>query len=344
MIGAAMPLTGDLALYGDDARRVLQLYLKQHNSNPETKYKYRIVLEDGGCGIGSKTSSAIQKLQSVDKVKFFILGCSGEVLQASPIVKRAGGLMIGFAASHPDIKKLGKHSFRTYVDMEKGIARLLAQVERDLDQGVVIITEENSFTLGIKKILEEKLGEKVVLAEDFLPGETNFRSSFLKAKQLGAGAWYFNAAGPKGFIEMFRQKEELSITAKVYGYYHPGDSDVLNVLGTQLDGVVYLGEPQAESSSKAFQNFLADFKKEYSDPIRMLALTRSSYDAIDGLRRAIEAVGKDPKQVAEFLLSHEWEGATGLVNFDQNGDLENFDFSLQTIRNGQASPYLEGSS
>lgn len=68
-IGFIGQLSGDAAVYGEEAQRILNYRLAQINAEKGTKFQ--IIWEDGKCS-GGDAVNAFQKLTNIDGVKVII--------------------------------------------------------------------------------------------------------------------------------------------------------------------------------------------------------------------------------------------------------------------------------
>ncbi len=330
-VGIVAPLSGSTALYGQDPSRILLIY-EQLLAKQLTRFKYQFRFEDGRCGEGHAAATAAQKLINLDKVRFLVLGCSGEVLQVAPIAEKNKVVAIGYAASHPDIKALGDYIFRTYVDIEQGVSLVIRHMKQSGTKRLAILTEANAFTAGIRKLLEAQAPDLIQFDDEFKADESDFRTLILKAKATNSDAWYLNVANPKSYQNLVRQVKQLDVKATIYSYHQPLDPSSLQTLGDLQEGVIVLAVPEARGSSVQFEKVFNTFLESEPDGPAIEILARSSFDAMQALVVAIEKVGPDASKVKDFLYSYKGEGALGEVAFDANGDIRGLQMMLKTIK------------
>lgn len=333
-IGVIIPLSGGQTVFGVDAERAIRL-LKETLPRSNKKYDYEFLVEDGRCGIGNSTINAAQKLINVEKVRFLVLGCSGEVMQAAPLADKSRVVAIAYAAGHPDIRNAGDYIFRTYIDLSKSIALMSDLLRRDISGKVAILTEETPFTLGIKAGLIKSLGDRVGITEDFPVDETDFKALLTKAKASKPSAYYLGTATPKAYQQLFIQIKQLGVTDPLFSYVSPGHNEVLQALGQSQNGVKYTDVPDNLTGSKEFEIFYADYLKKYPEGPSVPFMLRTSYDAVFSIIHAVEAVGPNSELVKNYLYTHSMSGAVGKVEFDEFGDVKDLNFVLKQIVNGK---------
>lgn len=329
-IGAIIPLTGRSANIGRDMQRILS-EVEELANRRSTRYRYKFVIDDGQGGLGKAATTIAKKFIEVDNIKFLITGGSGETLQAGPLAERRGVLTIAAYSNHKDIKHLGDYIFRTFIDIEQGMKLIASRIEADRAYPLAALSEENAFTLGMREILEQLLGEKILLSEEFKSEESDFRALLLRAKSRNPAAYYFNAATPKTFSLMLRQAKELGIKEPVYTHAWPSAPMVRESLGELLEGVVYTDVPHIEKSSAEFRKVLDAYHRKYPEgPVHEFML-RTTFDAAMSIINGVEAVGPDPKAVKDFLYQYEAPGALGTVAYDRNGDIKTVQWSVSKV-------------
>ena len=350
-LGVIAPLTGSFTVYGSDVRRSIPILEAQLNQS-STQYTFKIIIEDGRCGVGNAAITAAQKLINVNGVEFLSVGCSGEILQVGPLAQRSGVLATCYACSHPDVKNLGDRIFRTYVDIENGVStmaellnrelpgELTGELSGELSGKLVILTEENAFTIGIHELLEKELGDKIGYTEQFAVDDTDFNTMLVKARSTNPAAYYLNAASPRTYQTLFKQLRALGIKEPVYSYHMPGDKDSLKLLGWRQNGVRYIEVPEVSNSSADFQEFYQNFLTAYPEGADLEFLLRSGYDSLASYAKAIEKVGPKPEAVKQFFQSNSWSGALGTIKFDEKGDVIGLNFVLKEIVDGRPQPVL----
>lgn len=332
-IGIIAPLTGGLAERGVDIQRTIELMTPYLNRRSE-KYKFRFIIDDGKCGIGNSSTTIANKFIHVDRVTFLLTACSGETLQVGPIAELNKVVNFAVLSMHQDVKTLGDYIFRTYVDVERGIKLFPEFYEKKGIKKVALITEENAFTEGIKGLLEQHLGDRIISSEYFAPDSGDLRSIILRAKAKKPDAYYLNAAAAKTFSTLVKQLKQLGISSPLYTYHMPEDPSVVKALGEQLEGIVYMYEPAIKNASPRYQEFLTRYKERYSDGPSMEFLVRSTYDAVMSIADSVETVGPNTRSVKAYLYKYESQGALGKVSYDENGDIKGIDYVLKQIRRG----------
>lgn len=333
-IGVVAPLTGTMANWAADVVR-FNTRIAEYFSARSSRFRYQFVLEDGQCGVGNAAITAGHKLITTERIKFLLVACSGELLQIAPLAERAGVVLIGFAASHPDARNAGDFIFRTYVDMERAMQPLIQSISGDGRERVAILSEEASFTQGIKKIITAGLGDRVKVNDDFQVAETDFRALLLRTLGQRPDAFYLNTGSPKTYILLYRQLRELNATVPVYAYQNPGERESIEVLGSSQEGVRFIGTPSLAGGNKSYNDLLAQYRSEFKEDPSVDFLLRTFLSAMEALMLALEAVGAEAAHVKDNLYTLDFEGATGRVRFDAAGDIRDLHLVMKSIKEGR---------
>ena len=328
-IGMIFPLTGPMSSFGEDIAKALPLLEKRFNSE-QSKYKFILLLEDGKFGQTNAAITAAKKLVEVEGVRFLVVGSSGEILQIAPYAESAHVLSVTGFSSHPGVKNAGDYIFRTYIDADRGIELVAADLSKRNINRIAVISEESSFTSAIDKSLRNRIGDKLVLAENYIPGDADFKTVIAKARSKNPSAYYLNTAAPASFITLVRQLRGSGVKEIIYTYYVPSLKEVQDSLGPLLDGVVYLDFPDTPDSSDDFRNFLVEFEKANGSGIKAPFNFRTNYNAVRVIVDAVIAVGPDSGKAKDFLYSYDRPGAAGRLRFDSNGDALDLNLVLKT--------------
>ena len=326
-IGLIFALTGPMSTFSDDIAKAIPILEEKFNSE-QSQYTFKLILEDGKFGHSNSAITAAKKLVDIDKVKFIIVGSSGEVMQIADFVERNKILTVVGHASHPEVRYLGDYIFRTYVDSEKGIDLVAKDISDRGIKRVAIFTEETSFTYAIKNLLEKKLKKSIVFSSDFDLADVDFKTLIHKSKLKKPDAYYLNASTPNVFITLLKQLRAYNNDLPIYTYYLPSLEQVQKSLGNQLKGILYLDFPDISNSSEDFLLFQKKFIEINNKP-QALFNFKTNYNAIKVVYDGIVAVGYDSQRVKDYLYNYRKESATGLLQFDQYGDVENLNLVLK---------------
>jgi len=306
-VGILIPLTGDAASYGENVKNGIELANQELN--------FELVYEDGKCN-GPDAVNAIRKLIEVDKVNA-VIGelCSGATIPASEIAKAAGIVMISPASTSPDLTNAGDHFFRTVpsdaLQGEEG-AKLVKKLGY---QSLAILHVNDDYGVGFNRVLKENF-DNVVISESFEKEATDLRTQLTKIKEKTPDAIYIISNSPAAAGAALKQIKELGIEAQVIGSEGLKDQSVLDAAEGAADGMIltFLA-PSNTIIGKQFKN---RYVQEYTEDPPIFAA--EAFDAMIALSRAL-----DSEDIGEGLIKAMkgvvFEGASGTVDFDENGDV-----------------------
>lgn len=291
-----------------------------------------MIYEDGKCN-AKDAASAGNKLINVDKVKYIIGGsCSGETLAITDLAESKKVIMLSPLSSSPDITNAGDYIFRDYVNDNDAGKKVTKEMYKAGIRKAALLNSLNDYSEGLASVFAKefkKLGGEVVITESFAQGTTDFRSMISKIKAKKAdGVVVFEYT--TGLVAFFKQKEELGLEALIYGADTFSDPAIIEGVGAAFDGVRYV--VLKDSASNDFKTKLA-LKAGRDD---LTVGSPNAYDAVYILANAINAVGDDSTKVKEWLYQMPtYEGESGSIKFDSNGDLVSAEFSLYEVKDGQ---------
>jgi branched-chain amino acid transport system substrate-binding protein len=334
-VGVVLPLSGNFSAYGADAQRVLPLVEAQLNKS-QSRFHFSFIFRDGRCGEGDFARLEGERLILQDKVNFLIVGCSGELMQVGPLAEENRIVAIGYAAGHPAVRHVGSYVYRTYPSIDSGIRRLINLIVKDRRRRIAILTEDNTFTNGIKDQFFQHLKAKIVFSGDYINnGGADYSALLDEALESKPDALYLNCAGRDSYQSLIKELREKRIRIPIYTYYQPSDHFVIANLRTEQEGVRFLSLPDIGRGDEQFRNVYARYLSNYPGVPAIDFMLRSAYDAAMILAEAVMAVGLAPDDVRKYLDTHTFRGANGKTTFDKNGDVEGVQFVLKEIRGGK---------
>lgn len=330
--GFVGPLTGDVSSIGQQSKAATQLAVEEINAAGGVNgKKLQIIFEDGKCN-AKEAASAGSKLINIDGVNYIIGGiCSGETLAIAPVAEQSRVLMISPTSSSPDVTNAGDYIFRDYIN-DNDAGKVLAQrVFNDGYKKVALLWSLSDWGDGLSSVFlgeYENLGGKVVYKDSFVQGTNDLKSIISKIKSSDAEAVVLFEY-TTGAITYFKQKQELGLNLRTYGTDTFVDPTISETVGDAFEGTRYV--ITVNSLSDGFK----DRMMEFTGDTDILLGSSQSYDAVYILKNAIEAVGDDTTKVKDWLYGMPtYQGESGSIKFDANGDLKNPKFDLWEYKDG----------
>jgi branched-chain amino acid transport system substrate-binding protein len=341
-IGAVLPLTGDLAIYGQKMKRGIDLAISQANRKGGVAGRPVQVDYEDDQGDPKTSIAAAQKLITVNEVKVIIGGAiSATALPCIPIIDRSHVVLFSPAATSPNLSGASKYFFRNWPpDTYDGTAMGEFAAKSLHIKEAAVLYVNNEWGVAISKIFTDTLeasGGKVTITESYEPNATDFRTQLTKIADRRPEAIYIPGY-LKELITILRQKQELRISAKIlsaYGFYDP---QILQQDGGAAEGAIFTAPAyDPDSQDPEVNNFVTVFHKTYGDQPDIWAA--QAYDAARIVLSALHTGASTGPEIRNAVADvKDFEGVSGRTSFDARGDVQK-PLRFMTVRRGQFANY-----
>lgn len=334
-IGAIFPITGDLAQYGEYGMRGMEIALQEFKED-HPNVKVSIVVEDD-MGQPKTAGSAVRKLRDVDGVDMVIGSmASGLTLSVAPEMEKSKIVMMAPTSTASEVTNAGDYIFRTCVSDAYEGACMAEYIKKNFPQksiGVVYIN--NDYGVGLKKNFMEKcseLGVSIQYETGYEANTKDFRTIINNLKSRKIDLIYIVAQ--KEQVEFFSQCKQLNYKPQITASTMLEDEDLINKLGTFLDGALYTYrsyDPTRQDS--VVTRFVRDYEKKYGVIPEYYAA--STFDATKVCLYAQYEYKKTGLSLKDYLYTIKGlQGVMGTIEFDENGDVMQ-GFSIKTVKDGK---------
>ncbi len=330
-IGLIAPLTGDGASYGEDALKALDIAKKELL---ERKINVEFFVEDGKCN-GKDAAIAAQTLIATKKPDAIIAMCSSEVLGVAPIAEETKTLLIASVATNPKISEAGDYIFRTnFSDIYQ--ARIAAEIAirkyNAKTAGIIYI--QSDFQKGLRDELIpnfEKLGGKIIFEDAVAQGSNDFKLSIEKMNLKNPDVLFVFAYNSEYKI-FFKQYLESGTKIPIIGADPLSDPTIYSEKYLQNYPVKILFPFQKELwKNSLFEN---KFKSIYGREPQ--AYAPYIYDSVMLLvDSSLKINSTDSTKLKNYLYTTNYDGVTGKITFDSNGDRKNIEFNILELIYGE---------
>ena len=331
VIGVFEPLTGDNGAGGK------QEYLGMQYANsitPEVTigdktYKVELSVVDNESSNDKAVSAASQLISQNVSIVLGSYG-SGVSIAASDTFGEAGVPAMGVTCTNPQITEGNDHYFRicfldpfqgtvlaNFAHDELGAQKVycLGQLGNDYDQGLINYFTEAAEALGME-----------VRSDSFPLNNSDFTSYLPTAKNAGAEVIF--APTSISYAQLIvEQSVAQGITVPLLGP-DTWDSNMVLAAAQGKDIDVYVSTFYAEGGDPDFEAGFKEFIKSSDEYLNnnggndiIAAVSAMGYDAYYTALEALKLAGStDPQAVMEALPDVEYEGVTGHIAFDDQGD------------------------
>ncbi len=348
-IGAILPLTGDAAIYGKNAKEGIDIAKEEINKSGGILGKRIVVLYEDSQALPKMGINAYKKLKTVDRVSAIIGGVTSSVTLAfAPLAEKDEIVVFSPAATSPALSESGRFVFRNWVSdaYEAKVVANAAMTSLTISK-MAILYINNEYGKGligeIKKVYCKK-GGAIIVEEPFAQNESNFRTILAKVKtELNKGncdAVYI-IAYPDEIVRILNQAKELNVKTKFLATSAFKDDMILQNAADSAEGVIFLYPTATSVSSPQATNFQQKFKKKYQKEPGIVADT--AFDALMMIAASIRDQGSFQgvniqKGLEGFNKNNKYQGASGTYFFDENGDI-NKNMTMMTVVNGNFVRY-----
>jgi branched-chain amino acid transport system substrate-binding protein len=341
-IGHVGPTSGAIAHLGKDNENGARMAIEELNAKGVTiggkKVKLELLAEDDA-GDPKQGTAVAQKL--VDSKVNGVVGHlnSGTTIPASKIYSDAGIPQISPSATNPKYTRNGyKTAFRVVADDVHLGGTLGRYAVKELKgKAIAVIDDRTAYGQGVAEEFTKAVkasGGNVVETQFTNDKATDFTAILTAIKAKKPDVVFFGGmdavAGP-----MLRQMKQLGISAKYMG----GDGICSSGLpdlsaGSMADGQVICAEAGGVDAGgkPAMEKFYADYKKKFGTDVQVYA--PYVYDAVNVMVAAMVKAGSaDPAKYLPVLAKTDgYKGVTGVISFDNKGDVKNGALTLYTYK------------
>lgn len=345
VIGHVAPITGASAHLGKDNELGAQLAVEELNAKGVTIGGKKVTLQllnEDDAGDPKQGTAAAQKLVDA-KVKGVIGHLnSGTTIPASKIYSDAGIVQISPSATNPRYTRQGfKSAFRLVAD-DVQLGGTLGRYAVNILKGktVAVIDDRTAYGQGVaEEFLKsaENAGAKVLSRQFTTDKATDFSAILTAIKAASPDIIFFggmdSVAGP-----MLRQMKQLGMSTKFMGGDGMCTSDLPKFSSDSIseNQIVCAEAGGVEGAEKLEMDaFRKRFQSQFKVDVKLYA--PYVYDAVNVMVAAmVKAGSSDPaKYLPELAKTEGYKGVTGLIAFDEKGDVKNGALTLYTFKNGK---------
>lgn len=344
-IGHVAPTSGGIAHLGKDNENGARMAIDELNAKGVViggkKVKLELDAEDDA-GDPKQGTAVAQKL--VDSGVVGVIGHlnSGTTIPASKIYFDAGIPQISPSATNPKYTRQGFNTaFRVVADdVQLGSTLGKYAVKEMKGKTFAVIDDRTAYGQGVAEEFAKAVkaaGGTIAETQFTTDKATDFTAILTQIKSKKPDIVFFGGmdavAGP-----MIRQMKQLGINAKFMGGDGICSGELPKLAGGAMadDQVVCAEAGGVEGEQKVgMEKFRADYKKKFGIDVQVYA--PYTYDATNVLVAAMVKAGSyDPKVYLPVLAKTSgYKGVTGIIGFDEKGDIKNGALTLHTYRGGK---------
>jgi branched-chain amino acid transport system substrate-binding protein len=345
-IGHVAPISGASAHLGKDNENGARMAVDELNAKGfminGKKVTLQLLTEDDAADPKQGTAVA-QKL--VDAKVNGVIGHlnSGTTVPASRIYNDAGIPQISPSSTIPTYTKQGfKGAFRVVANDNK-LGGTLGRyaVDKLHAKSIAVIDDRTAYGQGVadefvKGAKAKMPGVKMVGKEFTNANATDFTAILTSIKAKKPDLIFFGGMDSVGG-PMLKQMKALGINAKFMGGDGICTEALVRLAGDGIgEGTVTCAEAGGVEGAqeKVMTDFVARYKKKFNTDVQIYA--PYVYDAVMVMATAMQnAKSADPAKYLPELKKIKYQGVTGLIQFDNYGDVKDGALTLFTFKGGK---------
>ena len=310
----------------------------------DKEYKIELVEADNK---SDKTEAVTAAQSLISAGCSVILGSygSGVSIAAGEIFSDAQVPALGCSCTNPQVTLGNDFYYRVcFLDPFQGTVMANYAAQDGAKTAAVITQLGDDYSSGLgnffKNAFVKLVGEDSIVAEEqFQTNQTDFKAILTNIKAANPDVIFAPSSIATAPL-IIKQARELGITAKIMAGDTWENGSIIENAGADAEGVTLSTFfDEGDTSNAVATDFIKGFK-EYlvangQDEI-IPAVSALGYDAYLAAVKAIETAGStDPVAIRDALKGVEFEGVTGAISFDENGDANKDKAFIKVVENGQ---------
>lgn len=309
LIGVSVALSGPLAPVGKTLRNALELA----DSKYDLKDQVSFIFEDDGFQ-PKNTVTIVNKFLDRDKVDAVIVFGASTSLSVAPLTEKQGIPLIGLTV----LEKLeaGKKStFRFFASTKSMSDLTIKEMKHRGYKKIAVVATMQDATLLQRDHFIDSTDLEVVINEELLPADLDFRSITTKIKASGADATYIITLPPQG-SNFAKQLRQIGYNGSIVTSLQVGAPSEIENGGDALKGSWFVSGDDSHA---------VEFYKEYELKFSNEPAFSETVYGFDLAKLLIEATSDSPL-VAYLHNVKNFNGALGTYSSDGKGS---FDFTVR---------------
>ncbi len=323
IIGAYLPMTGQVAAYGQMAWSGITVANKMQPEALGRKVELKLVDTKSD---KVESANAVSRLIEKEKV-CAIIGemISGNTIAGTDHAERSHIPMVSPTATNPIVNQGKKYIFRVcFIDPDQGqIAAKLAMEKLGAKTAGLIYDISQDYCVALAAFFKRefvKLGGKILTETKFKTGDRDFTPQLSRIQSVKPDIIY----APVYYTEcalMARQARDMGLNIPILAGDGAQAPELISLGGDAVEGVYLTAHFHKDMiSTKLGKDFLVNFKKETGKDLDAFsAMGADAYFVIlDAIKRAGTA---DPEKIREALASTKNFGAvSGEITLKPDGN------------------------
>lgn len=324
--GAVLPLSGEASIYGQPIQNGVQLALEQLQA--DEAYPYAVVLEVLDSESNPDVAAANLEQLYKDGALAAIGGVTtAEALKMVPVADKYSNVLVSPSASTPELTGISKNFYRLFPsDAREGATMGNFATQKLKAEKVVILAKEDAYAKGIQQVFKsefERYGGEVLDLIEFPSLDTDLSGLSERIMTLEPDAVYVAAyAGDIAqMVKFLRDSGYKGTFFTTSAFASPG---IIAEVGEPAEGI-FLTQAvfDPESEVPLIRDFVQAYQTKYDALPDLYAA--HGYDAMMVLAETLRNSGPIESEFWRGVRGlRDVAGVTGMVQFDERGDVQKF--------------------
>jgi branched-chain amino acid transport system substrate-binding protein len=341
---AVLSAEPDEAIHGRHMAQAVALAIEQTNQRGNLPFEVEMVLGDDKAQ--PEAAIAVARQFIADPQVLGVVGTmnSHTSIAVAPFYGQANLAQISHSASNPNLTLQRRHTFFRVVahDRYQGQAAARYAIHALGARKIAIIHDSTAFGLPLAEIFYQtsrELGVNPLLYRGIRRGQTDFSDLAVEVAAAKPDLIFFGVIEAEGRL-LARQLRQAGVRAIFFGtdglkpslFLSTPEYDIEGPYHTSAATDVYV-QPSAAAFARAYQARYGELSSIY---------TAEAYDAANILINACACATTLNRSAVllEVACTYNFQGASGLINFDENGDRLNPHIGIYRV--SQQTPIFLG--
>jgi len=335
-VGVILSETGEVATYGQDARKGMELALDKVNKTAPVKLELIFRDDESKSGKSRDLMTDLVTLQNVQAVLGAVV--SDSTLKMVDVAQSRKIPILTPADTNDDVTVGNPYVFRIcYTDTYQG--KSMARFAREVlhaKRAAVLEDYKSPYSVGLSRSFREHfqaLGGEIVSVRSFGPEDQDFSSHLDSIRKPRDGRVPDVVAVPAYYEpvgRILRQAKEKGLKCTFVGSDGWDSPELYTIAGDSAKGHFFTNPFALEDPSPQVRGFVEAHEAKYGGPPS--ALSALGYDAVLALSRAVNnARALTGPAIRDAIADiRDLEGVTGRITIDEDGNARKDIIILET--------------
>lgn len=342
-IGVFEPLTGENGGGGSQEVDGIKYANKVY---PEVLgKKVELVIIDNKSDKGEATTAATRLVEK-EGVKAVIGSYgSGVSIAAGETFKNAKIPAMGASCTNPMVTQGNDFYFRAcYIDPFQGTVMANYAIQQGAKKAAIITQNGDDYSTGLGSFFKQAFikltgDENSIVSENvFQTNEQDFNAILTNVKASNPDVIFAPSSIATAPL-IIKQARALGIKSLIMGGDTWENEAIIKVAGNDSEGIVlstFFDENDSAATDEA-KKFVKGYKEEFGSDAIIPAVAALGYDSYRLILDAIERAGSTDGEAIRKAIAEtkDFQGVTGIINFDENGNAEKNVAVIKTVKDGK---------